>query len=305
MTIRHLKTFIAVCDCGGITKAAETLHIAQPAVSQTVAEIEKYYGVSLFERINQRLVLTDCGKRLLVKAREAVASFGEFESLAGASEANAQLRIGSSLTIGKLYMPQIIREIREKFPQVNLSAVINKTSVIEEELAGGKLDFAMVEGAVQSKNFVSRILSHDRLIAAAAGEFALPEEITLGELIKYPLLVREKGSASRDLIDAVLAAEELTIAPFVESSSNEALISCAKRGVGIAVLPKNLLTEHTESGQLKELRVKGCDFSRAYRLIYHKNKRFGPLQLKILALCEDYFAEISGEKPENDRTDRW
>ena len=69
MTIRHLKTFVAVCEYGGITKAAEALHVAQPAVSQTIAEIEKYYGIILFDRINQRLVITELGKELLLKAK--------------------------------------------------------------------------------------------------------------------------------------------------------------------------------------------------------------------------------------------
>ena len=68
MTIRHLKILIAVCENGSITKAAEMLHIAQPAVSCTIAEIEKYYKIVLFDRINQRLVITDAGKNLLLKA---------------------------------------------------------------------------------------------------------------------------------------------------------------------------------------------------------------------------------------------
>ena len=91
MTVRHLKTFIAVCEAGGITKAASALYVAQPAVSQTIAEIEKYYNVILFDRIGNRLVLTDSGKRLLAKAKETVASFDDFEQLARESETNTDL----------------------------------------------------------------------------------------------------------------------------------------------------------------------------------------------------------------------
>ena len=73
MTVRHLRVFVTVCECGGITKAAELMHVAQPAVSQTIADIEKYYGVVLFDRINHKLVLTDGGKNLLLKAKEVLA----------------------------------------------------------------------------------------------------------------------------------------------------------------------------------------------------------------------------------------
>ena len=82
MTIRHLKIFICVCECGGITKAAEAMHMAQPTVSTTISELEKYYNVLLFDRINQRLVLTPTGKELLVKAKNVLAGFDDFETAA-------------------------------------------------------------------------------------------------------------------------------------------------------------------------------------------------------------------------------
>lgn len=101
MTLRHLKIFVAVCECGGITKAAEALYMAQPAVSTTIAELEKYYKASLFDRINQRLVITELGKELLVKAESILAQFEDFEETAMLGGQNPKLRIGSSLTLGK------------------------------------------------------------------------------------------------------------------------------------------------------------------------------------------------------------
>ena len=130
MTIRHLKVFIEVCERGGITKAAESLHIAQPAVSQTVSDIEKYYNVRLFERINQRLVLTEPGKELLLKAKEAVAAFDEFGRFASSAAAAPTVRIGTSLTIGKIFLPGILSGIRAGWPQVKPWALVDKTGAI-------------------------------------------------------------------------------------------------------------------------------------------------------------------------------
>ena len=88
MTIRHLKIFIAVCEHGSTTKAAEALFLVQPTVSHAISELEKYYKVSLFDRINQRLLLTDAGKELLIKAKATVTSFDDFESFATAQGQN-------------------------------------------------------------------------------------------------------------------------------------------------------------------------------------------------------------------------
>ena len=116
MTLRHLKIFVAICEHGGVTKAAETLHIAQPAVSTTLSELEKYYNVILFDRINQRLVITEMGKRLLVKAKEVIAGFEDFEELAIEGGSNPKIRIGCSLTLGKTFLPKYINALKEQIP---------------------------------------------------------------------------------------------------------------------------------------------------------------------------------------------
>lgn len=289
MTVRHLKTFIAVCEAGGITKAASTLYVAQPAVSQTIAEIEKYYNVILFDRIGNRLVLTDSGKRLLAKAKETIASFDDFEQLARESETNTDLHIGTSLTIGRLFVPQMAAAISRELPQIRLSVMIQQTSVIEGLLVNGNLDFAFVEGSIHSRHLITQAVFQDRLTAVSSCEFAVPEQITLEELTKYPLLLREPGSASRDLLDATLSVNRLSAAPMIESASNQALISCAMAGNGIAVLPQNLIREWTEQGNLKTITITDCDFDRDYLLAYHKNKRFYSLQEQALSICKEHF----------------
>ena len=289
MTVRHLKTFIAVCEAGGITKAASALYVAQPAVSQTIAEIERYYNVILFDRIGNRLVLTDSGKRLLAKAKETIASFDDFEHLARESETNADLRIGTSLTIGRLFVPKIAAAINRELPQIRLSVIIQQTSVIEGLLMNGSLDFAFVEGSIHSRHLITQAVFQDRLTAVSSCEFAVPEQITLEELIKYPLLLREPGSASRDFLDAALSVSHLTAAPTIESASNQALIACAAAGNGIAVLPQNLIREWIEQKNLKAITITDCDFDRDYLLAYHKNKRFYSLQERALSICKEHF----------------
>ena len=285
MTIRHLKTFVAVCECGGITKAAETLHIAQPAVSQTIAEIEKYYGIILFDRINQRLVITELGKELLLKAKEAVACFDDFEKYAAQSEINATIRIGASLTIGKMYVPHILKAVHDRFPQLHTRLIIQRTASIEEALLRGNLDFGIVEGLVTSPFLRAEPFSEDRLVAVCGPAYALGEELSLEQLAHENLLLRERGSASRDLLDSALSLAGLTAVPMLESVSNEAILLSAAENTGVAVLPEALVSPYLRSGQVRSLTVTGVDFHRRFSIVSHKNKKFTPTQKQVYDLC--------------------
>lgn len=291
MTIRHLKILIAVCENGSITKAAEMLHIAQPAVSCTIAEIERYYKVVLFDRINQRLVITDAGKNLLLKAREVIASFDDFENVARQGSKRPTIRIGSSLTIGKTIVPAYVQKIREQYPEVKLSVMIHNTSVIERELEQGNLDFGFVEGQVLSSRIHAVPFGSDRLAAVCAADYAIPEKVALSELSSHNLLFREKGSASRELIDNIFSIHRLTVSPMMESVSNEAILAAAAAGLGIAILPEGLICSYLASDQLKKIEIDGVNFGREYYMISHKNKKFSPLQRQIYDLFRAVFSE--------------
>ena len=148
MTIRHLKTFCAVCEEGGITRAAEKLCVAQPSVSQTIGELERYYGVSLFDRVGRRLVLTPEGERLRVKAQEAIASFSEFEEAARDTSARHVIRIGSSVTAGQMVLPRLITAIETTLDRAECRATADSAAAVEQLVEEGSLDFALVEGSV-------------------------------------------------------------------------------------------------------------------------------------------------------------
>ena len=277
MTLRHLKVFVAVCENGSVTKAADALHMVQPAVSTTIAELEKYYKASLFDRINQRLVLTELGKELLVKAQSILAQFDDFEETAMLGGQNPKLRIGSSLTLGKTILPSLLTRIKEKLPQLEPTFIIDKTAVIEAKLECGELDFGIVEGDIHSEHLKKLPLGEDRLIAVCSPDYSAPSKISLGEAIRYPLLLRERGSASRDLFDGVLAEKHFSVRTFVESVSKEALIAFAAAGHGIAVLPEGIVGEAISQGILKSLTIADASMTRTHYLLIHKNKRFNTL----------------------------
>lgn len=274
MTLRHLRVFVAVCENGGITRAAEALHMAQPAVSTTVSELEKYYGASLFDRVNQRLILTELGGELLVKAKRILAEFEDFEQSAILGGENPRLRIGSSLTLGRTLLPRLLHVLKEEHPSLTVSFCIDKTSEIERKIECGELDLGVIEGEPCVENLKKILFGEDSLVAVCAPSYPLTEKITLKALAESPLLLREKGSASRDLLDAALFKKRLTPTPVLESVSNEAIVLFAKEGHGIAVLPEGIVAQGIVEGSLRRISVEGARFKRSHYIIMRKSKAF-------------------------------
>lgn len=285
MTIRHLKVFICVCKHGNMTKAAEELFIAQPAVSNTISEIEKNYNVKLFDRINKRLFLTEEGKNLLIKAQEVVSSFDEFEEQANYSSKKPLLKIGSSLTIGKQKLPWLLRKLKENFDDIDFQISINQTSVIESKILGGTLDFAFIQGRPSDPNIKSKLVDCNTLIAVCGKKYPMPDNVTLRELCKYDLLLREDESVSREFLDHIFALENLTVTPVMESISNQALISAAVQNLGVTIMPEALLTRQLNNGGLRKITVTDYEFTRNSYLIFHKNKTFGSVKKEIFDFC--------------------
>lgn len=285
MTIRHLKVFICVCKHGSMTKAADELFIAQPAVSNTIAEIEKNYNVKLFERINRRLFLTDEGKSLLIRAQEVVSAFNEFEEQALNSSKKPLLKIGSSLTIGKQKLPWLLRRLKENFAGIDFQVSINQTSIIENKILNGTLDFAFIQGKPSDPNIKSRLVDCNTLIAVCGKKYNMPDTVTLKELCKYDLLLREDESVSREFLDHIFALENLVVTPVMESISNQALISAAVQNLGITIMPEAMLTRQLENGGLRKITVSDYEFTRNSYLIYHKDKTFGSVKKEIFDYC--------------------
>lgn len=283
MTIRHLKTFCAVCEEGGITRAAEKLCVAQPSVSQTIGELERYYGVSLFDRVGRRLVLTPEGERLRVKAQEAIASFSEFEEAARDTNARHVIRIGSSVTAGQMVLPRLITAIETTLDRAECRATADSAAAVEQLVEEGSLDFALVEGSV-SRALAAEAVFSDRLMAVCSAGMKIKNTLSPAELVSLPLLLRRRGSASRDLLDERLSALGLKAQPKLSSSSNSVLLAAAREGLGVAVLPEALVAAELAAGRLKEVRIQGPELSRRWFAVRRQDKKFTPAQQQAYEL---------------------
>lgn len=288
MTIRHLKIFIQVFQAENITKAAKLLHMTQPAVTRAIQEIETYYGVCLFDRINRRLSVTESGKQFYSHALHIVESFGSLENEMKNWDEIGVLRVGSSITLGTFMLPDLITEFKKLHPQMEINVTISNGAKIQQMLCENQLDLAFVEGVISLPNLQSKKFATDKLVLITSPHhpLATADSIYLSDLLAYDLLLREPGSVGRALLDSVFTAHGLTLKPKWESVSTHALINAVHAGLGISILPQKLVKQSIDAGYVYTNVVKDESFRRNNYIVWHKNKYLTASANKLIALCE-------------------
>ena len=170
MTIRHLEIFVQVYRENSITRAAEKLYMTQPAVSVAIRELEKQYGVALFERLGRRLYVTGAGEALYARA---VQMLEEFHGLEQGLERKTALRVGSSVTLGNFLLPRVAAEWQMRHPESPLQVTVANGGRLQQMLRDNLLDVAVIEGAVNGAELETRAFRQDRLVLVLPQEHPL------------------------------------------------------------------------------------------------------------------------------------
>ena len=193
MTIRHLQIFKTVCDCGGITAAAERLNVTQPSVSLAMRELETFYGARLFDRMNRGVYPTEAGLLLRRYAEEILASFEEAASVLRGGRAVRRCRVGVNVSVAETYLTPLVARIRRDAPDVDLSVFVKNNAQLDEMLSENRIDFAIYDGASETGARVALPLAEECQVAVCAPVLFEREAIEPAELAKKPLLLREAG----------------------------------------------------------------------------------------------------------------
>ena len=150
MTIRHFRIFAAVASCESITKAAETLYVSQPTVSVAIREMEEYYGTKFFERISQRLRITEEGRIMLAHVLHLLEQYDEMEKMFRNPDSRGLLRVGTSVNVGNGYMAGLVAAFQEMHPEIQVKVRVSSAEFLEKLLTDNQLDLAVASGAFHS-----------------------------------------------------------------------------------------------------------------------------------------------------------
>jgi DNA-binding transcriptional LysR family regulator len=248
-----------VAELGSFSRAADQLFISQPAVSQSIRDLEQQIGMVLLDRSARPVALTAAGtvlfayaQRIAAEERAAERALNQLRSLDQGS-----IAVGASSTIGIYLLPPLIARFHQRYPAVRLFLDIGNTQQIVQHLRAATLDVAFVEGPVDPDGLLVVPWQRDELMVIAPPDHPLVQAktVALADLLAEPFVLREQGSGTREVIEAALRDHGVTLRVPLELGSTEAIKRAVAAGMGLAIVSQATVTSELVSGQLCQLAV--------------------------------------------------
>jgi DNA-binding transcriptional LysR family regulator len=270
----RLKVFHTVAKRLNFTKAADELCITQPAVSKHIQEIENHFQLKLFDRNGTKIKLTVAGEILLQYTNQIFTLYGnlEFELNTLNERHNGKLRIGASTTIAQYVLPPVLADFHKKFADITVTLLINNTEQIEQSLQNKDIDFGIIEG--QSKNtsfkYTEFIKDEIVLVANINHKLAKKEMIEMDELLKNPLLIREPGSGTLEVIAHALKPFDIKLSQLnteMQLGSTESIKSYLLHSNCMAFLSIHSILKELKNKEFTIIDVDGLTIERNFHFI--------------------------------------
>ncbi len=253
MADRRLKVFYTVARLLSFTKAAESLHMTQPAVTFQVRQLEEHFDTRLFDRTHNRVTLTDVGMVVYEVAERIFEHYDEMERRVRemTGEMGGSLNIGASMTVAENMLPALLGQFRKKHPDLNVRLKVGNSESIVSMVEHNVIDLAIVEGGVSNKNLLVEACRDDELVVIMPPDHPLAKNETLSvdQLMPYQFICREEGSGTREAIFNYLVEQGYPDGWTVcmELGSPEAIKGAVEAGMGLSVMSR--------SGISKELKL--------------------------------------------------
>jgi len=284
MLVDQLKAFHAVVTHGGFERATASIQLSQPAISIRIKQLEKHLGVDLFNRVGKRVHLTDAGRiveeyatRLMILLTEMNEAIDELKGLQ-----RGQLRCGAPTTIAVHLLPRPLVQFKKKFPNVEIKLLVGSTAEAEKKILADELDIGLVAGTINNpRHFkVFHYLTDEFvLITPLDHPLAKFHRVSLKQMVNIPLILREKDSLPRSIIDESFRAAGLSYRCIMEIATSEALKRAVAEGLGCSIISLCSIGMERKTGALACVRISGTPIKREFQAIIHKDKTIsGPIK---------------------------
>ncbi len=278
MADRRLQVFHTVARLLSFTKAAESLHMTQPAVTFQVRQLEEYFNTRLFDRTHNRISLTEAGARVFQFSDKIFELYGEMENAVRemTGEISGSLTIGASTTIAEYMLPALLGDFRAKYPDVSIHLKVSNTDGIVSMVENNTIDLGVVEAPVSNKNLVVDECRRDYLVAIVPPGHAKADlkKITLDELLEYPFICREEGSGTREVIAEHMARwskSQTCMNVAMELGSPEAVKGAVEAGMGISVVSNATIQKELRLDTLVAIEL-DPPLERPFSFVHQKQK---------------------------------
>ncbi len=264
--IDGLATLKAVVERGGVTEAARVLHVGQPAVTKRLRGLDHCYGTSLMRRVGQRLELTEAGKKVYTYACLVLDHQSALQDdLRQLKSGQDRLRLGVTLAIGEHILPDLLLSFAEQFPHYTIESRMGYTRRIQQRLATGLCDLALLEQAPDHPGILVQKWLDDELMLVCGSGHPLwgCEMIPVTELTGLKYVLREPEAATRITLDQALKDIEVGPLPIVmEVGSTDTIVEMLQSGRYVSFLPRFVVGDDLLTGVLHHIKIQGLKINR-------------------------------------------
>jgi DNA-binding transcriptional LysR family regulator len=301
MADRRLQVFHTVARLLSFTKAAESLHMTQPAVTFQVRQLEEYFNTRLFDRTHHRISLTEAGKRVYEYADDIFDLYAKMENAVRdmTGEISGVLIIGASTTIAEYMLPALLGDFKSKYPDINVHLKVSNSDGIVSMVENNDIDLGVVEAPVMNKNLVVENCRHDRLVAIVPPQhpLATQQTVKLKELLEHAYIAREEGSGTREVIheyltNAGLKPTDIHVA--MELGSPEAIKGAVEAGMGVSIVSEVTIHKELQLGTLVALELEQ-PMERPFSFVHQKQKFRQRAMDELLEFARAYCLSHKGD----------
>nr|MBS0020605.1 LysR family transcriptional regulator [Gammaproteobacteria bacterium] len=278
MADRRLQVFHTVARMLSFTRAAEVLHMTQPAVTFQVRQLEEHFNARLFDRTHNRISLTDAGKRVFNYSERIFELYAEMESTVRelTGDMSGVLLLGASTTVAEYMLPSLLGDFKKMYSDVTIRLHVANSDGVVSLVENNEIDLGIVEAPVSNKNLSVEVCRVDQLVAVVPPGHPLVEKtpVHATDLIGYPFIRREEGSGTYEVLVEYLKASGVSpdsLNLVMELGSPEAIKGAVETGMGISVLSRTTITKELALGTLVALDL-SPPLERPFSFVHQKQK---------------------------------
>ena len=294
MSDRRLQVFYTVARLLSFTKAAEELHMTQPAVTFQVRQLEEQFNTRLFDRTHNRISLTEAGKKVYECGERIFAIYAEMDNSVRqiTGDISGVLILGASTTIAEYMLPVLLGDFKAENPDVTVRLKVANTDGIVSQVENNAIDLGVVEAPVANKNLVVEECSTDQLVVIVPPDHELANEtvVPLKCISNYPFICREEGSGTREVMlesmhKSGMEPNELKVS--MELGSLEAIKGAVEAGMGISVISYATIQKELKLGTLVAIKT-DPPINRPFSFVHQKQKFRMRAMDELLSFARNY-----------------
>jgi DNA-binding transcriptional LysR family regulator len=297
-TLHQLRIFLKIVQTQSVTKAADELHLTQPAVSIQLKNFQDQFEIPLTEILGRKIYITDFGKEIAVSAENILNQVYaiNYKTLAYQGQLTGRLKI-SVVSTGKYVMPYFLNDFMKQHSGIELLMDVTNKNKVVESLDSNEVDFALVSIVPSSLEIEQMELMQNKLYLVGNTERKFKKVQAVNELFEgLPLIFREKGSGTRQTMENFINKNNISVLKKMELTSNEAVKQALLAGLGYSIMPLIGIKNELHNNELQIIPIKGLPITTTWRLIWLKAKKHSPVSLAFLDYLEKEKAQIVQNK---------